>query len=342
MKVFDGYTKGVNLGGWLSQCDHTEERYQTFIKEEDFQVLAGWGIDHVRVPVDYDLVEEKDGTCRESGFAHIQDAIDWAGKYRLNLILDLHKTFGYSFDEGEAESGFFEKPEYQERFYRLWEQFARRFGIYGNRVAFELLNEVTDKAYCEEWNRIAGICIGRIRKIAPEVDILVGGYHNNSVEAVRDLLLPPDEHIVYNFHCYEPIAFTHQGAYWIPAMNPDFRISLDSTIKEMEAAAGRMVFPGWDGYGRFDPMDPMSPAFFETLFEEAVQTAKERDVRLYCGEYGVIDLVPPQQTVRWYEMIHAAFEKYGIGRAAWSYRQMDFGLSDARLDHVRDALLKLL
>ena len=41
-------------------------------------------------------------------------------------------------------------------------------------------------------------------------------------------------------------------------------------------------------------------------------------------------------------MIHTAFEKYGIGRAAWSYRQMDFGLSDARMDGVRAELVKVL
>ena len=36
MKKFEGYTHGVNFGGWLSQCDHTKERYDTFITEEDF------------------------------------------------------------------------------------------------------------------------------------------------------------------------------------------------------------------------------------------------------------------------------------------------------------------
>ena len=342
MKRFEGYTKGVNLGGWLSQCDHTEERYSTFITEEDIQKLAGWGIDHIRVPVDYDLVEDAEGGYLEQGFGHIQDALDWAGRYGLNMILDLHKTAGFSFDEGEAESGFFEEEAYQERFYRLWEEFARRFGEYHDRLAFELLNEVTDREYCGSWNRIAGTCIKRIRAIAPAIDILVGGYYNNSVEAVKDLLLPPDEHIVYNFHCYEPIVFTHQGAYWIPDMEPDFRISLESTIGELEEATERQVFPGWKGYEMFPTEERLSSAFFKTLFEEAVRIAEERDVRLYCGEYGVIDLASPEETLSWYSMIHETFEAYGIGRAAWSYKEMDFGLSDKRLDSVREKLLHLL
>jgi hypothetical protein len=41
-------------------------------------------------------------------------------------------------------------------------------------------------------------------------------------------------------------------------------------------------------------------------------------------------------------MIHTAFETYGIGRAAWSYREMDFGISDARMDAVREELLRYL
>ena len=31
---FEGYKRGVNFGGWLSQCDHTKRRYDTFITED--------------------------------------------------------------------------------------------------------------------------------------------------------------------------------------------------------------------------------------------------------------------------------------------------------------------
>ena len=36
MRKFEGYTKGVNFGGWISQCDHTTKRYDEFITEPDF------------------------------------------------------------------------------------------------------------------------------------------------------------------------------------------------------------------------------------------------------------------------------------------------------------------
>ena len=41
-------------------------------------------------------------------------------------------------------------------------------------------------------------------------------------------------------------------------------------------------------------------------------------------------------------MISASFNKYGIGRAAWSYREMNFGITAPELDAVRDRIIKLL
>ena len=72
------------------------------------------------------------------------------------------------------------------------------------------------------------------------------------------------------------------------------------------------------------------------------QAAEADGVALYCGEYGVIDRTAPQSVVNWYRDIHTAFEKAGIGRAAWTYRQMDFGITDSHYDAVRDELLTLL
>ena len=65
-------------------------------------------------------------------------------------------------------------------------------------------------------------------------------------------------------------------------------------------------------------------------------------MRLYCGEYGVIDRVEPEEAILWYEDFHKALKKFGIGSAAWSYRRMDFGLSDSRMDGVRVRILDLI
>lgn len=312
-----GFARGVNLGGWLSQCDYSRERLDTFIREEDIARIASWGLDHVRLPVDYNVLENADGTgMKEEGFSRIRTAWSWCRKHGLNLVIDLHKTAGFSFDEGEQETGFFSSEVYQERFYRLWEKMASRFADDPDHVAFELLNEVTDPSFMDAWNRIAAECIRRIRRHAPDHVILVGGYHNNSAHAVPALDPPADARVVYNFHCYEPLKFTHQGAYWVRDLDQSVRLT-------------------WDEAG-------VEADFFEKVFEPAVRAAEKNGTELYCGEYGVIDRAAPEEALKWYRQIHAAFERFGIARCAWSYKEMDFGLSDSRMDDVRRELLEFM
>lgn len=341
MKIWEGHRKGVDLGGWFSQCVHTEEHYDTFITAPDIAVIAGWGADHVRVPVDYELLEDDSCSPRESGYLRLEKLARLCEENGLNMIIDLHKTAGFSFDANEGETGFFESAGHQERFFRLWERIAARFG--GNkRISFELLNEVTEKEYRDTWNLIAAECIRRIRAYAPDTTVLVGGYWHNSALSVKDISLPDYSNVVCNFHCYEPLIFTHQGAYWMPPMDASFRIPVTASFGEMREAETRCLNGSCSGLDMYPPETKLSPLYFERFMAEAVEAAEERGTPLYCGEYGVIDRASPEDSLCWYRMINAAFERYGIGRAAWSYRLMDFGLSDPRYDGIRDELVKYL
>ena len=339
MREFKGYMHGINLGGWFSQCDHSEKRYDYFVRHDDFKRIASWGFDHVRIPVDYELILNEDGSFNESGFARLGHCIEWSEEAGLNMILDLHKTPGFSFDLGENEDGFFVNGRYQKLFCDIWKEFAVRFGHCRN-LSFELLNEVSDPAFSDKWNEISRRAVIAIREYAPDIHILIGGYYNNSVTAVKDLDIPFDSNIVYNFHCYSPLAFTHQGAYWLSSMDRDFRTGFEKTFGEYARMTEEQIGPGFVEKYPSDN-EVISQAYFDALFSEAVKIAEERDVPLYCGEYGVIDLADPEETVKWFECIHSVFEKYGIGRAIWSYKEMDFGLVDAHYDPVRDKILEL-
>ena len=87
MKRFNGFMHGVNLGGWFSQCDYSEDRYNNFIKESDIKTISEWGLDHVRLPVDYNLFQTADEKWIEAGFARITQALEWCKKYNLNTCL---------------------------------------------------------------------------------------------------------------------------------------------------------------------------------------------------------------------------------------------------------------
>lgn len=312
-----GFYRGVNLGGWLSQCDYSVERLNGFITEADFAQIARWGFDHVRLPVDYNVIQNPDGSMKADGLCYVDRAIDLAAAHGLHVVLDLHKTQGFSFDAGEQESGFFESERYQEYFYAVWECFAARYGAKSGEVMFDLLNEVTEARYLAAWKRISREAIRRIRQKAPDTLILLGSYQWNSALTVPALDAPYDSHVLYNFHFYEPHAFTHQGAYWeAPFRDVSARYSYEQS--------------------------GASEDYFEDYLLPALTKAQQEGAALYCGEYGVIDVVPPEEALKWHRDLHAVFERHGIARCLWSYKEMDFGLSDARYDAVRDELLPLL
>lgn len=337
MNTWNGYMKGVNLGGWLSQCDYAKQHLDEFITETDIKKIKSWGMDHVRLPFDFNIVQDKSGNFKEEGFHYLDSAVQWCENAGLNIILDLHKAQGFSFDKDEMEVGLFGNPRYEKLYIDLWILMAARYGKKGPNVSFELLNEVTSPAFNEGWMKLAEKTIREIRRIAPDVTILLGGYWNNSPDAVKDLLNPPDSKVYYNFHSYDPMCFTHQGAGWVEAMPRDFRLKYPFNYDSPEAQGAKACYEimrmPW-------PSGESDISYFRNKFADAINRSKERNTILYCGEYGVIDLADPESTLNWYKEIHTVFHEHGIGHCIWNYKGKNYGLEGEHYDSIRDEILK--
>jgi len=328
MAEFAGFKKGINLGGWISQFDKYDKvHFDTFITEEDIARIADMGFDHVRVPVDYNVLQDEDGNLIDSGFDYLLNCRQWCENHGLNMLIDLHECYGYSFDplkKGMDRRKFFYDAALQERFMNLWREIATRFAAYEKQVAFEPFNEVVLEDVSDAWNELLGRYIHMMREIVPHAYIIVGGVHYNNVLSVPLLNVPVDEHIVYNFHCYEPMVFTHQGAYWVEGMPLDFRISYPKTLKEYRDA-GDALSADLAGAVYKEGIGEIGETFFDDIFAPAIAKAKADGVCLYCGEYGVIDRAADEDRQRWIADIDKAFDRYGIGHALWNYKEKDFG-----------------
>jgi endoglucanase len=129
------FQAGVNLGGWLSQYKtFAHSHFQTFITSVDIRQIAGWGLDHVRLPIDYPVLESDDapGDYLEQGFEYIDNCLTWCQDAGLGLVLDLHHPPGYSFTntlepETEHLNTLFLAEAAQQRFIGLWEAITRRY-----------------------------------------------------------------------------------------------------------------------------------------------------------------------------------------------------------------------
>ena len=346
MRKFEGFQKGVNLGGWISQFDsYDRAHFDSFITEKDIKEIASLGFDHVRIPVDYVLFEEEDGTLKEDGFHYLDLCRAWCEKYGLRLLIDLHECYGYSFDPLKQldREKFFYDSQLQERFLRLWSRIARHYAAFPEQVAFEPLNEVVLEKVADAWNQVAGAYIRMMRTIVPDSYLVIGGVCYSSVTCVPLLNLPLDDRIIYNFHCYEPIIFTHQGAYWVDRMPQDFRIGYPQDLEVYREAVKRLALSEELSGAVFkEGIHQTGEGFFEDIFAPAVEKAEKDNVPLYCGEYGVIDLADSQDALRWLKDIHTVMDRHGIGRALWNYKEKNFGFSGEKFSEIREDFIRIL
>ena len=137
------------------------------------------------------------------------------------------------------------------------------------------------------------------------------------------LFLEPysDPNVIYNFHFYEPFAFTHQGATWAgpnlpfyknvpyPSSPEAVKLVLD-TIQD-EPAKYNLLRYGEDNWnaGRIE----------RELALAAAWAAKHR-VYITCNEFGAFrKFAKPADRVTWLHDMRMALEKHGIGWTMWDY-----------------------
>lgn len=333
--------RGINIGGYLSQCVHIQRHYRSFIGEKDIRKIAEWGFDHIRLPIDYQVLESDEGAKKPEGYAYVSQVVSWCRKYHLDLVLDLHRAYGYDFNHAGdgSKNSLFTQPELKQRFIRLWVNIA---GEYGNcdHVAFELLNEVVEEENTDSWNELIHKTVSVIRIITKETPIIYGGIRWNSTDTLKFLEPPQDDHTIFTFHFYEPLIFTHQKAHWVEKINKEKNIFYPDAMafyRTHSAALGTQGKPVV-----YAQSQTMGPGFIRELILKAAKAAEKVGVRLYCGEFGVIDQAPVRDTLRWFKDVDKVFREFNIGCALWTYKKKDFGLIDPHYDEIREELISLL
>jgi endoglucanase len=342
------FMNGVNLGGWLSQYQqYDHQHFRTFITRRDIEQIASWGMDHVRLPVDYPLLEsdQTPGAYREDGFQYIDSCLEWCQSSGLGVILDLHRAPGYSFTntlhpETKHLNVLFDQESAQERLILLWEAILRRYHAVDLPIIFELLNEVV-LPESGPWNALAQKIAAAIQAIDPSSRIMIGGNNYNAVSELKNIELFDAPHICYTFHFYEPVLFTHQKAPWVQAA-----VEYDQEVDYPGAYTGLAEFlrraPQYRPLFAWQAERAVDRSLLLELLQPAIDFIQQTGKDLYCGEFGVIEYVKPKSRQNWHADFMDALRQHGIGRAVWTYKQMDFGLVDANGQVVDPALLEIL
>ena len=106
-----------------------KEHRDTYVTEEDFQNIASHGLNTVRIPVPYFIFGNREpySGCIE----YLDKAFDWAGKYGLKVLVDLHTAPGgqNSYDNGGIEGvcKWSQQPDEVEFVLTVLERLAMRY-----------------------------------------------------------------------------------------------------------------------------------------------------------------------------------------------------------------------
>ncbi|MDD4773368.1 MAG: cellulase family glycosylhydrolase [Eubacteriales bacterium] len=332
----EGYMAGANLGHWISQYGtKSHDHFSNYITEGDITRIAQWGMDHVRLPVDYFIFEDNSapGVYKEDGLVYIDRCIEWCKKNGLNLVLDLHHAPGFFFGDGDKNCLFFDR-NMQQRYIDIWKFFTKRYISEKYNVTFELLNELVLPQGSAAWNDLWQETAAEIHLIDPERNIIVGGNFYNSVGELKNLVISNNPHIWYTFHCYHPMIFTHQRAGWMENTRR-YRVPVEYPVDtELHAEFYNNNIPESEK-GILDRL------YLKKILQPAFDFIEKNNKPLYCGEYGVIANASVDSTVSWLNDITDLLLEYGIGRAVWSYRGFSC-ITDSNNNITSDSIIKAI
>ena len=329
MKKFEGFEKGLGIGGWLTNYKRFNvippekrfditvgdmEHFNSYIIATDIRYIASLGFDHVRVGFDQIVVEESPFVYRESIFELLRNFISWTERFPVNVIFNLHKAIGNYCDIRE-ESGLFDSLELQNRFVALWIEFEKRFSDKPN-IVFELLNEVKDVP-AEKWNALAKRAIEGIRDLNPERKIMIGSTRGNSPDTLADLDVYDDENVIYTFHFYTPFEFTHQQGVLMPnTLYYNRRMEYPAPIdkyREYRECIGKSA-------SIYDNYQKMDKEYLKDAMKGALDFIKAHpDKILTCGEFGTIRHCNVKYRENWMRDVISILKENEIPYTAWNY-----------------------
>ncbi len=206
--------KGVNLSGWLEPQGAPNPT--RFVKD-DFYDFAEAGFSTVRMPVRFaqylDTVAPYHLDTTALAFALMDSVISWSRELGLHVIIDNHHGW-----ETLGNSNYLDIIP---RMGAMWRQLAQRYQhLNPDSAFFEIINEpsyfLADQPYID----FTQAMIDTIRQQTTDHTIIVSVPWASSQIGFNYITPFADSNLIYTFHFYTPLNFTHQGATWTPIPFP--------------------------------------------------------------------------------------------------------------------------
>ena len=318
-------SRGVNIGNWLSQSWMMGEQREKIFTEEDIELLAANGFDHIRLPVDEAQLFNTDMTLNESTVELIHRTVDCCVEHGLKVIFDLHILRSFNFLDNDAP--LWKSTEEQDKLVDMWRDIQGILRDYPvTSVAYEILNEAIAPSD-GQWSDLMLRVVSMVRETEKDRVIVLGANMQNQVGHVKNIKVPEgDRNILLSFHFYEPLLITHYQASWTQLRNLHFigpmhypgQLIPDDVYAALNDEEKTVVEP----YNHFYDKEWM-----RQMWQEAVDYAKTKGIGLYLGEFGCLVNCGEEVRLAWFKDVVDLCRELGIPYTMWEYNSQ-FGFAD--------------
>lgn len=196
--------------------------------EDDYETIADLGFNAVRLHWDYALLESDADPYiyLDSGWKLLDAQISYAKKHRVKVLINMHFPQGGYQSSGQG-TALWTEQENQNRLVEMWGAIAKRYADNETVLGYGIVNEPIPcaanlKTGLRLWSELAGRITERIRKADQNHIIFLeranGIADQNGVRSPQafgeeyryGFPESEDENTAYEFHFYDPYAFTSQ------------------------------------------------------------------------------------------------------------------------------------
>ena len=305
-----------DIGAWrgFNLLNYFTAGYPEPFREEEFQWMAQWGFNFVRLPLSY-WNWSRPGEYYEMDEHVLQDidrAVEWGRRYGIHVCINLHRAPGSCVNPPAEPQNIFEDAEALDGCAHQWTVFARRYRRVSSRhLSFNLLNEVA-RVKAEDYERIVRRLVGAIRDVSPRRLILIDGldWGGRPLLSVADL---PD--IIQCGRGYKPILISHYEALWTFGDKP------------MPIPRHQLTWP-LDADGQH-----YDRQYLLQMQEHSWTPLLQQGGKVFIGEFGCHNRTPHAVALAWLRDNLDVFRQLGWGWALWNLRG-SFGILDSGRDDV--------